>query len=116
MLPSMVARTRRAGTAPDRIERFYAEVKRDTALRRAADLRQAKNTTGARLAAQEAAKWAQRALELLKAEEVQAAKQRRDSFAKTGIELAEAGDIPGARKAAKEAERWDRELKRLARR
>jgi hypothetical protein len=116
MLHRMVARSRRPKAAPDRIERFYAEVKRDNALRRATGLRRAGDAKGARVAAREAAQWGGRAQELLQAEEVTTARQRRDSFARMGIELAEAGDIAGARKAAKEAERWDKELKRLARR
>jgi hypothetical protein len=110
----MVARNRPTKPRPNRIERFYAEVRRDSALSRAAGLRRAKDRKGAKAAAQEAAKWDQQAQELLNREKLANAELRRDYFARMGIELAESGDMPGARKAAKEAERWDREVKKLS--
>lgn len=113
MLRCMVERNRPARVRPNRIERFYAEVRRDNALKRAADLRQAKDLRGAREAAREAARYDLQAQELLQRERLADAEQRRDYFARVGIELAESGDIVGARKAAAEAERWDRVVKRL---
>lgn len=112
MLRCMVARNR-PRARPDRVERFYAEVKRDAALRRADGFRRARDREGARQAAREAARWDRQAQELLSREKMAEAEQRRDYFARLGIELAAAGDMRGARKAAQEAERWDREAKGL---
>lgn len=113
MLQCMIATRRPPRLQANRIERFYAEVKRDDALKRAVSLRAAKDAAGARAAAREAAEWDRQAQELLKREKLADAQERRDYFARLGIELAESGDLSGARKAAKQAERWEREAKKL---
>ena len=113
MLQGMVARKRPSRLQPNRIERFYAEVSRDTALKRAASLRHEKDLAGARAAAREADQWDRQAQELLQREKLAEAEERRNYFARLGIEMVEAGDMPGARKAAREAERWDRVVKKL---
>jgi hypothetical protein len=116
MLLCMVARKNPQSSRPfDFTDRFYAEVKRNDAVRRAHELQKSGDLAGGRKALREATQFERQLQTLNRAQQRAQAEQQRDSFARKGIELSEAGKIAEARKAAKEAERWDREAKRLGR-